>query len=69
MTQITVNGQPREIPDATTVEALLRLVGRDPTVPGVAVAVSDRVVRRTAWAETRLDEGARVEIVTAAQGG
>lgn len=69
MLSITVNGQPRQIPDGTTVDALLRLVGRDPEVPGVAVAVADRVVRRAEWPATRLADGTHVEIVTAAQGG
>ncbi len=69
MLSVTVNGQPREIPDGTTVDALLRLIGRDPDVPGVAVAVADRVVRRAAWPSTAVADGAHVEIVTAAQGG
>ena len=69
MPQIVLNGAPRDVPDGLTVEALLRHVGRDPAAPGVAVAVGDRVVRRTEWAETSIDEGDRVEVITAAQGG
>ena len=69
MPHVTVNGQPHEIPDETTVDALLRHVGRDPDVTGVAVAVADRIVRRAEWASTAVPDGAHVEIVTAAQGG
>lgn len=66
---LSVNGQPRNVPAGTTIDALLAATGRDPAVPGVAVAVDDRVVRRALWAETALADGARVEVVTAAQGG
>ena len=69
MASITLNGDPRAVPDGLTVEALLRHVGRDPAVPGVAVAVSGRVVRRASWAEARVADGDRVEVITAAQGG
>ena len=36
---------------------------------GVAVAVGGEVVPRTAWTQTRLAEGAAVEVVSAVQGG
>lgn len=66
---VTVNGEPREVPDGLAIDALLAHVGRDPAMTGVAVAVDDRVVRRALWSETTLTDGARVEVVTAAQGG
>lgn len=66
---LTVNGDPRDVPDGSTVDAVLRAVGRDPDVPGVAVAVEDRVVRRADWPQTTLLDGQRVEVITAAQGG
>jgi len=66
---VTVNGVSRDVPEGTTIPALLALVGRDPAMPGVAVAVDDTVVRRGAWDATVLVDGARVEIVTASQGG
>ena len=69
MLSLTVNGDAREAPEGTTVDALLRAVGRDPDVPGVAVAVQDRVVRRADWPTTPLLDGQRVEVITAAQGG
>ena len=66
---LLINGEARELPDGLTVEELLRRLGRDPARPGVAVAVGDRVVRRSAWAETTVRDGDQVEVVTAAQGG
>ena len=69
MPHIHVNGQPREVPDGLTVRALLAHVGRDPEQTGVAVALGARVVRRAEWDDTPVEDGASVEIVTAAQGG
>ncbi|HEX8386579.1 MAG TPA: sulfur carrier protein ThiS [Rubricoccaceae bacterium] len=69
MPTVTLNGEPRPVPDGLTVEALLRHVGRDPAVPGVAVALGDRVVRRADWPTTPVSDGDRVEVITAAQGG
>ncbi|GAB5536237.1 MAG: sulfur carrier protein ThiS [Rubricoccaceae bacterium] len=66
---IIVNGTARTVPPGLTVESLLRQLDRDPSVPGIAVAVADRVVRRADWPETPIAEGDRVEIITAAQGG
>ena len=69
MIDIVVNGKPHSVPPGLTVESLLRQLDRDPSVPGIAIALADRVVRRAAWAETPVSEGDRVEIITAAQGG
>lgn len=66
---VTLNGENYSLPtDATLIDAL-SLIGVGPTDAGIAVAVDDRVVRRADWGSTVLDDGARVEIVTAAQGG
>ena len=69
MATLTLNGEPRSVPDGLSIEALLRHVGRDPAVPGVAVAVCERVVRRADWPATTVADGDRVEVITAAQGG
>ena len=69
MPTLHVNGEPRDLDAPVTLDALLALLGRDPAQPGVAVAVGDRVVRRAEWPSTRVGEGDRVEIITAAQGG
>ena len=69
MPTLHVNGEPRALDGPVTIDALLALLGRDPAQTGVAVAVGDRVVRRADWPETRVGDGDRVEIITAAQGG
>ena len=66
---LTLNGEARAVPAGLTVRDLLAHLGRDPEAPGVAVAVGDRIVRRTDWAATPLRDGDRIEVVTAAQGG
>ena len=66
---IRLNGDPREVPGGLTVRALLAHLGRDPDLPGVAVAVDDRVVRRALWDETRVEAETRIEVITASQGG
>jgi len=70
-----VNGEPYRLTDPTTVAALVTalLPGLLPDagdVPrGVAVAIDDAVLPRSAWASTTLRDGDRVEVVTAVQGG
>jgi sulfur carrier protein len=63
---ITVNGEPRAV--AGTVEDVLDALGIE-VRRGMAVAVDAEVVPRSAWSTTQVAEGARVEIVTAVQGG
>ena len=63
---ITVNGEQREA--AATVSALLAETEGVPD-RGVAVAIDGEVVPRSAWGDTPVPDGARVEILTAVQGG
>lgn len=63
----TINGQEHELPEGLTVaELLAHLQAPD---RGIAVAKNDRVVRRTHFAQERLSEGDRVEIIKAVAGG
>lgn len=64
---VTINGKPRELPTATTLATLLDEMGV--RAEGIAVAVNLEFVPRRAYAETRLDENDRVEIVSPHQGG
>jgi len=70
MIHITVNGT-KEVHEL--VESLSDVLkSRNITVEtsqGVAVALNDRIVRRTEWTSTPIETGATVEIVTARQGG
>ena len=64
--RITVNDEAVEVDDETTVAALLDRLGFP--AKGIAVAVDWSVLPRSEW-QTRLADGARVEVVTAVQGG
>lgn len=66
---IVVNGDARDVVDGATVAELVAQLGRDPSRPGVAVAVDEEVVPRRAWEQRRLHNGDRVEVVAAVQGG
>jgi sulfur carrier protein len=64
--KITVNNEAVEVDEATTVAALLERLGFG--AKGIAVAVDLSVLPRSQW-QTTLADGARVEVVTAVQGG
>ena len=66
---VVVNGRPQDVAAATTLAALVRVLGRDPELPGTAVARNGDVVPRRRWNETTLDDGDEVEVVTAVGGG
>jgi len=63
---ITVNGEPREL--TGTIDELLDALGVEAR-RGLAVAVDAAVVPKSEWSTTQVGPGARVEIVTAVQGG
>ncbi|MGK5532294.1 sulfur carrier protein ThiS [Streptomyces sp. URMC 129] len=67
MTTVSLNGEPREIPPGTTLEALV--AGLTTATGGVAAAVNETVVPRGRWSGTALADGDRVEVLTAVQGG
>jgi len=64
---ITVNGEPREVPAETTIEELLASLERGDEA--LAVAVNLHVVSRDTFAERSLVPEDRVDIVTAVGGG
>ncbi|MGO4441847.1 sulfur carrier protein ThiS [Mycobacterium sp. 2YAF39] len=64
--KILVNDEAVEVEEETTVAALLDQLGF--SVKGIAVAVDWSVLPRSQW-QTTLADGARVEVVTAVQGG
>jgi sulfur carrier protein len=66
---IFLNGNPREEGAGETVAAVLRLLDLGSDARGVAVAVDGEVVPRAGWATFAVPEGARVEVLTAMQGG
>ena len=66
---VLVNGEARELAPGTTVQALLDALAVPGAGRGVAVAVDAEVVPRGEWETTQLDDGARVEVLRAIQGG
>ena len=64
--KVTVNDEAVEVDDNTTVTALLERLGFPEK--GIAVAVDWSVIPRSQW-DTALTDGAKIEVVTAVQGG
>jgi sulfur carrier protein len=64
---VYINGAAHELTARATVADAVRSLG----VPasGVAVAVDDELVPRAQWAVYRLADQARIEVLTAVQGG
>jgi sulfur carrier protein len=65
--ELNVNGVVQRAPEGVTVVEVVAEVTTQNR--GVAVAVNGEVVPRSTWPETRLYDGDRVEVLTAAQGG
>jgi sulfur carrier protein len=66
---IWLNGEERDLPAGVTVAEAVGASGAPPDGRGVAAAVDGEVVPRDQWQETRLEDGQRVEVVQAVQGG
>ncbi len=65
--QLELNGQKREFPDGLTVATLLSFL--EIKAPRVAVEVNAEVVVKARHAQTTLQPGDQVEIVTFVGGG
>lgn len=65
--RVTVNGEPRQVEPGATVAWLVDEMGGGRR--GVAVAVDAEIVIRSAWDDTELRAGTRIEILRAVQGG
>ena len=64
--RVTVNDEPVEVDEHTTIAALIERLGFPDK--GIAVALDWSVLPRSGWHAT-LSDGARLEVVTAVQGG
>ncbi len=67
--KVLVNGSETELADGATVQSAVEALELPASGRGVAVAVDAEVVPRTQWGARELQEGARVEILRAIQGG
>jgi len=66
---ILLNGERADLAGGETVLAALARLGLEADARGVAVAVDGEVVPRGRWESFTLGEDARVEVLTASQGG
>jgi sulfur carrier protein len=64
---VHVNGEPWMVGPGSTVADLVARLTEEPR--GIAVAVNGTVVTRSRWAATAVEPGAKVEVLTAVQGG
>jgi len=64
-----LNGQTSDLSAGATIRAALAQLGLDAEARGVAVAVDGEVVSRSKWDTYTLPEDARIEVLTAMQGG
>ena len=65
--RLIVNGEAKDVAAATTIEALVSLLGLDRRK--LAVERNLEIVPRSAYASTTLAEGDRIEIVAFVGGG
>jgi sulfur carrier protein len=66
---IVVNGEARDVRAGESIAAVLACLDVAREARGVAVAVDGEVVPRAEWDSYALPEHARVEVLTAMQGG
>jgi sulfur carrier protein len=64
-----LNGEPTDIPAGETVASVLGRLGLETDAKGIAVAIDGEVLPRACWSAFALAEDARVEVLTAMQGG
>jgi sulfur carrier protein len=67
--RVVLNGAERELADGATVQAAVDALDLPAAGRGVAVAVDAEVVPRTQWEVRMLQDGARIEVLRAIQGG
>ena len=67
--KIILNGNSSEVRGGESVLAAIEQLGLPSDARGVAVAVDGEVIPRAQWEVVRLSEGARVEVLSAMQGG
>jgi sulfur carrier protein len=67
--KVLLNGETRELGAGATVQTAVDALELPAAARGVAVAVDAEVVPRGEWGAHELEDGARVEILRAIQGG
>jgi sulfur carrier protein len=67
--RVVLNGAEAELHDGATVRTAVDALDLPAAGRGVAVAVDAELVPRTEWDTHELDDGARIEVLRAIQGG
>ena len=67
--RVVLNGDDKQLDDGATVRSAIDALDLPADGRGVAVAVDAEVVPRGQWESTILQEGARIEVLRAIQGG
>ena len=67
--KVLINGTEAELQDGATVQSAVDALELPADGRGVAVAVNAEVVPRSQWHTFTVPDGARVEVLTAVQGG
>ena len=67
--QLTVNGEVQDVQDSLTVSDLFVTIDLDPKQKGIAVAINAEVIVQSSWKERCLNNGDRIDIIHAVQGG
>jgi sulfur carrier protein len=65
--RIEINGKVREVPDGISLQSLLERLALPQQ--RVAVELDREVVRKKDWPSTRVNDGARIEVVHFVGGG
>jgi sulfur carrier protein len=64
---VQVNGEPQTCSGSTLLPTLLEQLGLNPRL--IAVEYNGEILHRQFWADTKMQEGDRLEIVTIVGGG
>jgi sulfur carrier protein len=67
--KVLLNGAQTDLADGATVQTAVDALDLPAAGRGIAVAVDAEVVPRTQWHTHELNDGARIEILRAIQGG
>jgi sulfur carrier protein len=67
--RVLLNGEPHELEDGANVSDAVEASGAQADGRGVAAAVDGEVVPRGRWSLTQLEDGQRIEVLQAVQGG
>jgi len=67
-TKLIISGEEKEI-KARTANDLLTALRLPEDGRGIAIAINDAVISKSRWSEQELQDGDRIEIVRATQGG